>query len=71
MAKDEIKQIMINGHLVGIVGLDDSIKKIAENTKAKMTKKSKIFCFTRFLSITMCLPPHMKLMDMRFYANLR
>lgn len=30
MAKDEIKQIMINGHLVGIVGLDDTIKKTAE-----------------------------------------
>ena len=30
MAKDEIKQIMINDHLVGIVGLDDIIKKTAE-----------------------------------------
>jgi len=30
MAKDEIKQIMINDHLVGIVGLDNVIKKTAE-----------------------------------------
>lgn len=28
MADDNIKQIMINGHLVGIVGLCDAIKKI-------------------------------------------
>ena len=28
MAEDKIKQIMINGHLVGIVGLEDAIKKI-------------------------------------------
>jgi hypothetical protein len=28
MAEDKIKQIMINGHLVGIVGLCDAIKKI-------------------------------------------
>ena len=27
MAKDEVKQIMINGHLVGIIGLNDIIKK--------------------------------------------
>jgi len=30
MDKDEIKQIMINDHLVGIVGLDDIIKKTVE-----------------------------------------
>lgn len=28
MTEDNIKQIMINGHLVGIVGLEDAIKKI-------------------------------------------
>ena len=28
MAQDNIKQIMINGHLVGVVGLCDAIKKI-------------------------------------------
>ena len=35
MAKDEIKQIMINDHLVGIVGLDDIIKKTAETHQNK------------------------------------
>jgi len=35
MAKDEIKQIMINGHLVGIVGLNDIIKKTAETHQGK------------------------------------
>ena len=35
MAKDEIKQIMINDHLVGIVGLDDIIKKTAETHQSK------------------------------------
>lgn len=29
MAENEIKQIVINGHLVGIVGVDDAIKKTA------------------------------------------
>lgn len=32
MAEDNIKQIMINGHLVGIVGLDDAIKKFNVQT---------------------------------------
>jgi hypothetical protein len=32
MSKDEIKQIMINDHLVGIVGLEDTIKKINPQT---------------------------------------
>ena len=40
MAEDKIKQIMINGHLVGIVGLDDAIKKI--NLRTTVTKKLKI-----------------------------
>ena len=35
MAKNEIKQIMINDHLVGIVGLDDIIKKTAETQRGK------------------------------------
>jgi small redox-active disulfide protein 2 len=35
MAKDEIKQIMINDHLVGIVGLDDIIKKISATHRNK------------------------------------
>jgi hypothetical protein len=44
MTKDEIKQIMINDHLVGIVGLDDLIKKLLKTTEARTTKTSKIFC---------------------------
>jgi hypothetical protein len=32
MSEDNIKQIMINGHLVGIVGLDDAIKKLDVQT---------------------------------------
>jgi hypothetical protein len=35
MAKDEIKQIMINGHLVGIIGLDNIIKSTAEINRGK------------------------------------
>jgi hypothetical protein len=35
MAKDEVKQIMINGHLVGIIGLNDIIIKIAKNQPGK------------------------------------
>ena len=35
MAKDEVKQIMINGHLVGIAGLSDIIEKAAKNQQDK------------------------------------
>ena len=41
MAKGEIKQIMINDHLVGIVGLEDIIKKIAETHRGKNDKDIK------------------------------
>ncbi len=41
MAEDEIKQIMINGRLVGILGLEDSIKKIAKNYKGKSDEEIK------------------------------
>jgi hypothetical protein len=34
MAENSIKQIMINGRLVGIVGLDDAIKKIISQTQS-------------------------------------
>ena len=44
MAKDEIKQIIINDHLVGIVGLDDIIKKQQIPTRTRATRTSKIFC---------------------------
>jgi hypothetical protein len=35
MAKDEVKQIMINGHLVGIIGLNDILIKTAKNQPGK------------------------------------
>lgn len=35
MAKDEIKQIMVNGHLVGIAGLSDIIEKTTKNQMGK------------------------------------
>jgi small redox-active disulfide protein 2 len=35
MAENEIKQLMINDRLIGITGLDDSIKKIAASHKDK------------------------------------
>ena len=35
MSEDEIKQIIINGHLIGIVGLDDAIKKKVKTLPAK------------------------------------
>jgi len=35
MAEDNIKQIMINGHLVGIVGLCDAIQKINRPDKSE------------------------------------
>jgi hypothetical protein len=41
MAKDEIKQIMINDHLVGIVGLDDILKKISETHRGKNDEEMK------------------------------
>jgi small redox-active disulfide protein 2 len=34
MTEDKIKQIMINGRLVGIVGLEDAIKKINSQTQS-------------------------------------
>ena len=35
MANDDIKQIMINGHLVGIAGLSDILEKTAKNHQGK------------------------------------
>ena len=34
MTEDKIKQMMINGHLVGIVGLEDAINKINSQTQS-------------------------------------
>jgi hypothetical protein len=33
MVEDTIKQIIINDRLIGIIGLDDAIKKTAESCK--------------------------------------
>lgn len=41
MAENEIKQIMINDRLIGIAGLDDSIKKIAASNKGKSDEEIK------------------------------
>ena len=41
MAEKEIKQIMINGRLVGIVGLEDAINKIAPIYKGKSDEEIK------------------------------
>jgi hypothetical protein len=71
MAKDEIKQIMINDHLVGIVGLEDIIKKSLKHIEARTTKTLKIFCSVKLLSIITCLAQHKTLTGTRFYANLR
>lgn len=42
MAEDSIKQIMINGHLIGIVGLCDAIKKINPQTDTDEEIKNKL-----------------------------
>jgi len=44
MAKDEVKQIMINGHLVGIVGLSDIIEKQLKTSRIKVMRTLKTFC---------------------------
>lgn len=41
MSENEIKQIMINDRLIGITGLDDSIKKIAAGHKDKNDEEIK------------------------------
>lgn len=43
MAKDEVKQIMINGHLVGIAGLSDIIEKASKNQQGKSDEDIKNF----------------------------
>jgi len=42
MAEDNIKQIMINGHLVGIIGFCDAIKKINSETDTEENIKNKL-----------------------------
>ena len=56
MAKDEIKQIMINDHLVGIVGLDDIIKKAAKTHQDKSDEDIKQYLL-REITVNNYLPP--------------
>ena len=56
MAKDEIKQIMINDHLVGIVGLDDIIKKTAETHRGKSDEDIKNILL-REITVNNYVPP--------------
>lgn len=56
MAKDEIKQIMINDHLVGIVGLDNVIKKIAETHTGKSDDDIKKYLLSE-IAVNNYVPP--------------
>ena len=56
MAKDEIKQIMINDHLVGIVGLDDIIKKTAETHQGKSDEDIKNILLSE-IAVNNYVPP--------------
>ena len=56
MAKDEIKQIMINDHLVGIIGLEDIIKKTAETNLGKSDEDIKNL-LVREIAINNYVPP--------------
>ncbi|KQC10313.1 MAG: hypothetical protein APR62_02045 [Smithella sp. SDB] len=42
MAKDEVKQILIDGQLVGIIGLSDIIKNMIKSQKGKSDEEIKI-----------------------------
>ncbi|MCX5847969.1 MAG: thioredoxin family protein [Deltaproteobacteria bacterium] len=54
MAEDKIKQIMINGRLVGIVGLDDAIKKISLQANSDEEIKNSLL---KDISINNYVPP--------------
>ena len=56
MDKDEIKQIMINDHLVGIVGLDDIIKKTIETHQDKSDEDIKNILL-REITVNNYVPP--------------
>jgi hypothetical protein len=56
MAKDEIKQVMINDHLVGIVGLDDIIKKTAKIHQNKSDEDIKNILL-REITVNNYVPP--------------
>jgi small redox-active disulfide protein 2 len=59
MAKDEIKQIMINGHLVGIMGLSDIIKKAAKNQQGKNDEDIKNILLSEIILNNYVPPPAM------------
>ena len=56
MAKDDIKQNMINDHLVGIVGLDDIIKKTAKIHQDKSDEDIKNILL-REITVNNYVPP--------------
>jgi hypothetical protein len=56
MAKDEIKQIMINDHLVGIVGLEEIIKRTAETHENKSDEDIKNILL-REITLNNYVPP--------------
>ncbi len=56
MAEKEIKQIMINGRLVGIVGFEDAINKIAPVYKGKSDEEIKN-CLLQEISTDNYVPP--------------
>ena len=68
MSKDEIKQIMINDHLVGIVGLDNIIKKIAETYQGKSNDDIKTILLSE-IAVNNYVPPTAQ--DAYGYALLR
>jgi hypothetical protein len=56
MAKDEIKQIMINDHLVGIIGLDDVIKRTADIYRGKSDEDIKNILLSE-ITVNNYMPP--------------
>lgn len=56
MAKDEIKQITINGHLVGLIGLDNIIKRTAETNLGKSDEDIKNILLSE-IAVNNYVPP--------------
>lgn len=68
MAKDDIKQIMINGHFVGITGLSDILETTAKNHQGKSDEDIKKILLSEIL-INNYVPP--AAMDVYGQALLR
>ena len=56
MAKNEIKQITINGHLVGIIGLNNIIKRTAETHRGKSDEDIKSILLSE-IAVNNYVPP--------------